>query len=220
MSARKKDLVFVAGLGSVRSVYAPLLELLKKDATVRQADHPAELPDYIDWDFFLKPIDDASKGLDKFILMGHSLGGSVALKYAARHPEHVRKVIAVAPILFPMHSRPSLRTHLRRIDKTLWLKNLSHFYRSSRSITERMDINKARLVHAFAGQVDLSNDLKRLQHATILFPKHEEIVPRLQADRIKREYPHIRVRAIPGSHQHMALLPDPLMPAIREELHG
>ncbi len=35
-------------------------------------------------------------GLAKFVLLGHSFGGGLAVKYASRHPEKVRKLILVA----------------------------------------------------------------------------------------------------------------------------
>lgn len=36
-------------------------------------------------------------GLDRFVLAGHSLGGSVAIEYAARHPERIAGLLLVDP---------------------------------------------------------------------------------------------------------------------------
>lgn len=36
-------------------------------------------------------------GIDRFVLAGHSLGGSVAVEYAARHPERVAALLLVDP---------------------------------------------------------------------------------------------------------------------------
>jgi proline iminopeptidase len=36
-------------------------------------------------------------GLDSIRLLGHSDGGAIALDYAERHPEHVRKLLLIAP---------------------------------------------------------------------------------------------------------------------------
>lgn len=58
-------------------------------------------------DFFVESLDKwrAKMGLDKFILMGHSLGGYLSACYALKHPE-VRDTRAAAALLF---SHPSAR---------------------------------------------------------------------------------------------------------------
>ncbi len=46
-----------------------------------------------------------SLDLDKFNLMGHSMGGKVAMNYAQKHPDHLNKLIVVdiAPRYYPVH---------------------------------------------------------------------------------------------------------------------
>ncbi|KAH9758955.1 putative 1-acylglycerol-3-phosphate O-acyltransferase [Citrus sinensis] len=45
-----------------------------------------------------------AKNLSNFILLGHSLGGYVAAKYALKHPEHVQHLILVGPAGFSAQS--------------------------------------------------------------------------------------------------------------------
>jgi proline iminopeptidase len=40
----------------------------------------------------------AALGLDRFVLVGHSIQGTIALAYAMRYPRHVTHVVAIAPI--------------------------------------------------------------------------------------------------------------------------
>ena len=53
---------------------------------------PWNVDDYVDW---VKSFADELK-LGKFILMGHSFGGQVATKFAAKHPDKVNALVLCA----------------------------------------------------------------------------------------------------------------------------
>lgn len=49
--------------------------------------------------FFLDALETwrADKGIERFVLMGHSLGGYLATKYALKHPDRVEHLVLVSP---------------------------------------------------------------------------------------------------------------------------
>ncbi|WP_373319876.1 MULTISPECIES: alpha/beta fold hydrolase [Streptomyces] len=47
-----------------------------------------------------------AEGLDTFVLHGYSLGGPIAIRAAARHPERVTALILTATMAHPNMSRP------------------------------------------------------------------------------------------------------------------
>lgn len=46
-----------------------------------------------------------TQGLDRILLLGHSMGGKVAMQFALNYPQRVEKLIVVdiAPVLYPAH---------------------------------------------------------------------------------------------------------------------
>ncbi|TIA95976.1 hypothetical protein E3P94_03875 [Wallemia ichthyophaga] len=61
-------------------------------------------------DFFTDALEAWRKaqGLNRMILVGHSLGGYLSTVYALRYPQHVRKLILISPIGFP--NNPEIAT--------------------------------------------------------------------------------------------------------------
>ncbi|CAB0028536.1 unnamed protein product [Trichogramma brassicae] len=60
--------------------------------------------------------------LDKFVLLGHSMGGFLAASYAIKHPEHVKHLILADPWGFP--EKPSEVVQKRNIP--LWVKAIAY----------------------------------------------------------------------------------------------
>jgi len=57
-------------------------------------------------------------GLDRFVLLGHSMGGGVAFRYAASHPERIEKLIIVDSSL-PSPDRPAVPNRHNSVQRSL-----------------------------------------------------------------------------------------------------
>ncbi|HEY8108996.1 MAG TPA: alpha/beta hydrolase [Patescibacteria group bacterium] len=217
-ATERSRFVFVPGLGADGSVYKPFLDAFRSDYDVRSADSAPRFPERLSWNFFFSSID-RQVGTRPVTLVGHSMGGAIALKYAASHPERVAQVIAIAPVLFPFKRE---RHRFRESAWNAFIATVSghmlHGARALRTTRRCLSEGRARKLFAFTDTIDLARDLPKLRQAVILFPEHEEVVPKAQLERVRKEFPNIRTAYIPGSHHHVALAPKWVITAVRKEL--
>lgn len=222
MAEREKPvLIFVPGLGASGDVYRLLLDGLQDDYNVRSADLPGEFPAELDWPFFYRSIETVAADAKKFYLLGHSMGGGVALKYAATHPDQVLSVTAVCPVLFPFKAhRHKWRERLHNLATAVRHGHPVHLLRIAQLLKSRATGGRAGKQYRFSRAIDLRADLPMLQRATVLWPKEEEIIPRSQFEELQAQYPNINAREIAGSHHLIAIAPEPLLPSIKQAVHG
>lgn len=128
-------LLICHGLGEHAGRYANVVEALRPDGWAvygldhrghgRSAGRRAHVDTYADWladfDTFRRHVVAGHEGLPVFLL-GHSMGGQIALAYALDHPDDLRGLVLSAPALasdqVPAAAIPALRL-LSRVGPTL-----------------------------------------------------------------------------------------------------
>lgn len=226
LSKSKPLLIFVPGLGATGDIYEPFFKEWRSTYDIRVAMHPLDFPKKLDWDFFFRPITKAAEGKDRFTLIGHSMGGAIALAYAARHPNSVSQVIAVAPPVIPKSGIGAkglarFRWYRRLQNLALGIRG-GHLQHALRAVQVRSDVlaeGRRQVLYDWANSINLRNDLGRLKNATVLWARHEEVVSTDHLAEIRR-HPNITTVIVPGSHNYLPIYPRPLQRFIREALHG
>lgn len=132
----KPPLVLLHGGGGNAAMWYPNVEALSRERCVYALDIPGEMGKSVQNRFTFTAYDDAdwlADVLDGLKLasadiLGASLGGSIALRFAFRYPDRVARVMAACP---PSIAKPRLRLVLRAILLALMPTRGNHlgFYR-------------------------------------------------------------------------------------------
>lgn len=117
-----------------------------------------------------------SLGLDTFVLMGHSLGGLVAMKYATLFPEKLRALLLVAPnaavatvdsaaVATPPKPKDKRKAQSSRYDKSFESYNLLPDL--SKISTPALLLSAERDPIPASAHIQIASALKRCTHITI-----------------------------------------------------
>lgn len=166
-------------------------------------------------------------GLDRFVLMGHSMGGLNAVAYTAKHPEHVRALILVD--VGPEASREgvdNIRRFVQGPDELEFEEfvQLAHRFNPRRSLENIRQRMRHRLRQTESGKwtwkfdkrfrdpnaplrigSDLSNDqvwqlFRSINVPTLLVRGAEsDVLTQEVAERTVREMPKARLVVVPGA---------------------
>ena len=204
----KQVLIFVHGLSSNSDAWYRNIESLKKDFTCIAVDLPGFGKSYKNADEFtatyfaeiLKEFADKLK-LQKFTLVGHSMGGQASIRFAAKYPEKLDKLILIAPagieqfnefegnaMKMVINPQMIMATSEEQIDKNYLLNFYKMPKEAYQMIQDRKKIVKASdfEAHAIAieksvkGMLDdkVTDDLVKIKIPTlILFAKNDMLIP-------------------------------------------
>ena len=204
----KQVLIFVHGLSSNSDAWYRNIESLKKDFTCIAVDLPGFGKSYKNADEFtatyfaeiLKEFADKLK-LQKFTLVGHSMGGQASIRFAAKYPEKLDKLILIAPagieefnefegnaMKMVMNPKMIMATSEEQIERNYVLNFYKMPTEAQQMIQDRKNIVNASdfEAHAIAIQKSVSgmlddkvkDDLSKIKTPTlILFAKNDMLIP-------------------------------------------
>jgi pimeloyl-ACP methyl ester carboxylesterase len=104
-AGKGEPLIIVHGGGEGASAWMNNINILSRKYTVYIPDMPGfGLSQAIEGAYYIPEMVDIvdkfalSMGLNRFYLMGHSLGGGISLHYALKYPEKIRKLVLVSSL--------------------------------------------------------------------------------------------------------------------------
>lgn len=179
--------------------------------------------DYVEWlkDFTI------SLGIEKFFLLGHSFGGRVAIKFAAKYPEKILNLILYEAAGIK-HKTPSLLIFFL-ISKVGNIFSFLPFYSSFRKIFYRYIVRKKDYLEAKGAMKDTFSKvigenlipyLPKISMPTlIIWGAKDRITPLADANLMKKEIPNSELQVIPEmGHAFHHQNPEKLTQAILQYL--
>jgi len=156
--------------------------------------------------------------LDKFYLLGHSFGGSLAVKFSLQHPEKVAKLFLVSAACIRKKSlKNKLFKFISRFFKIKPLFLRKFFYRKSDYLSVKSVMKETYLKVI---EEDLSDVLEKVKVPTmIIWGAKDKITPIKQAKLIKTKIRNSELKIIPNiGHSPHLEAPEKLGDRVSQEL--
>jgi pimeloyl-ACP methyl ester carboxylesterase len=216
-------LVLVHGLAGSWRWWRPVLPALAE----RHAVHVLDLPGFgrfptarrFDLDAAVEWLAHWTRaaGVAPADVVGHSLGGLVCTRLAARHPEAVRRLVLAAPAGVPGHTVTGATLPLARAllgSRPGFLALLARDAVRSGPVTT---LSAARVVVA----ADVRADLATVQAPTlVVLGRRDPLVPLAHGDELARALPHAELLVLEAAHVPMVERPGEFSRAVLAFLAG
>lgn len=189
---------------------------------------PRMPPEAVSADHFLAVFGElvAALGLSTLNILGNSVGGNVAVRYALAHPEQVRSLVLVSPGGFTPHngltrafcrwmgSRFGLppswfaRLYLRR--RNAVIRDMLHRARTKQSAGAALAVNRAIWRSFLHPEHDLRARARALaMPVQLVFGRYDPVIsPWLDGRAARRAIPHATRTILPCGHAPFAELPE------------
>jgi len=221
-----RPLLILHGWGSRSDNWQKVAEALAKSGVkviipdlpgFGQSDKPLtawDIDDYCDFvEEFVKVLN-----LDKFYLLGHSFGGSLAVKFSLQHPEKVAKLFLVSAACVRKKSlKNKLFKFISRFFKIKPLFLRKFFYRKSDYLSVKGVMKETYLKVI---EEDLSDVLEKVKVPTmIIWGAKDKITPIKQAKLINSKIRNSELKIIPNiGHSPHLEAPEKLGDRVSQEL--
>jgi pimeloyl-ACP methyl ester carboxylesterase len=211
-------LVVLPGLDGTDVFLRPFAAALPDSITPRIVSYPTHGPQ--DYQTLLSIVDEATRRLPSFHVLGWSFGGPLALMLAARHAERIRGVVLVSsfvraphPLLAPLGPAirgPVMWTYRFARRAPLWLRPRSDPWRAAKAetwnrIPAAVIAARLRAVAALDARSTLSACRAPL---LCLVSEADRVVSARHARELRELYPETQLETLPGRHFTLYTHPD------------
>jgi pimeloyl-ACP methyl ester carboxylesterase len=207
------DMVFIHGGASNHYEYKKLLSELSKYYKVYAFTMPGfakseKLRNYSLEKYFEALEEVINKlNLDSFILAGHSFGAGKASWYAYKHPEKVRKLILISPLLSPLAKNPlriwnDIRKSIKQGHRLAKTKPKKTFVKRIIPF-DLQNLPYILKVLSGANEIDLRDRLKDIKIPTLAFVSDNDLViPHSKQMKDLEFIPHVKIIIQHSGHSH------------------